>query len=126
MRKRAYERANESVRGIHERAGKRGAEKSEGKVAIFLTEIWCREGVAQVSFGVVSPSVSDAATLRQREPIDRKKLESLPLMREVARLVRDGGREGIWRCIWLSPYMHRHISPSVGFTATLRQREPMI
>ena len=31
---------------------------------------WCvsSEGVAQVSFGVVSPSVGFTATLRQREP----------------------------------------------------------
>ena len=51
-------------------------------------------------------------------------IRSLTLMREVARLVRDGGRERIrvmmWRLLALS-----NISPSVSFADTLRQREPI-
>ena len=46
--------------------------------------------------GAVSPSVSDAdSSLVRGSRWDRKKLESLPLMREVAWLIHDGGRDGI-------------------------------
>ena len=49
---------------------------------------------------------------------------SLPLTREVAQLVCDGGRDCIGRidsCV----SSRRHFSPSVSFADTLRQREPI-
>jgi hypothetical protein len=68
VRKREGKGENESVRGIAEKAGKRGRKKVREKLIFFGAEIWCREGVAQVSFGVVSPSVSDAGMFHRRKP----------------------------------------------------------
>ena len=46
MRKREGKEENESVRGIHERAGKRGRKKVREKLRFFGAEIWCREMVS--------------------------------------------------------------------------------
>ena len=77
--------------------------------------------------GTVSPSVGfTASSLVRGSRWYRRKIESLLLMREVARLVRDGGRDGVGR-VWGSRCACRGRSlPRSACVGAFRQREPMI
>ena len=73
MRIWAYERENESVRGIHERAGKRGRKKVREKLRFFDGDVVQGGGISVVCGsrcacrGTVSPSVGDVGAFRRRE-----------------------------------------------------------